>query len=265
MEMNSRVTSRIAPAPFECRLQQVPEMTFPAVRRVSETSGTCPRRVAFAGAKVINEGEPESISEEEMAVRWWTQDGLDQIKQAAKEMSLHLRRISKEKGCYVETAHKKTSLMLANNFKELVKLSASSPDQDLRHWCARNDGRRGLERFACKEYCNSRKDDVIGARNMVFQEQKRQRTERVYKPDIIAKVSKEKTRRARTFALFLGEADALVARGSGRSSVKRSKVTHETPKRSRSKLSHDFTKSAAVDAPEVRPMVVESPVLCSSA
>jgi len=186
------------------------------------------RRVYFAaGHKVINEGPEESISEEEMQVRWWTQDDLDDIKQAAKEMSIRLRRQAKERGCYVEMAHKKTSLMLCNNFQELVKLTPSAPDQDLRHWCARSDGRRGLERFASKEYGNLRKDDVIQTREAVLQEQERQRQETVFCPEQMAKVSKEKSRRARTFSLFMGEADAQAAareNSSSAAATKRARV-----------------------------------------
>lgn len=172
------------------------------------TASTGGRRVNFGASKIINEGGYEYITQEEMITRWWSQEDLEDIKRDAKIMSLKLRKLAKERGCYVETAHKKTSLMLTNDFQELVKMSASSPDQDLRHWTARSDGRRGLERFACRDYGNVRKDDVLGTRAAVFEEQERQRKTMVSSPELIAKVSKAKSRRSRTFSLFMGEADA---------------------------------------------------------
>lgn len=228
------------PFPYETRNK--PSNNAFSFPMTPSSASSLSRRVDFSGKLVINDNEHEIISEEDMASRWWSQSDLEEVKKGAKEMSLQLRRMAKERGCYVETAHKKTTLMLKNDFKELVKLSSSSPDQDLRHWCARSDGRRGLERFASKEFCNSRKDDVIDTRNTVFQEQERQRQLNVYLPEEIAKISKEKSRRARTFSLFMGEADAQEAvRGtssSKRTAGKRSKEMHATPKRSRSKLTH---------------------------
>ncbi|CAB9522831.1 expressed unknown protein [Seminavis robusta] len=191
------------------------------------------RKVSFDGPPcVINESTlaDESITQEDQVSRWWSQEDLDLIKQSAKEMSIRLRRQAKERGCFIETAHKKTSLMLTNNFRELVKLSPATPDQDLRHWCARSDGRRGLERFASREYGNMRKDDVADTRNSVLEEQKRQRCGFAkVSPEAIAKVSKLKSRRSRTFSLFMGEADAQAATARqvpSRNSSKRCKVSH---------------------------------------
>lgn len=168
---------------------------------------------------------PEYLDEEDISCRWWTQDDLEQIKKEAKEMSILLRRASKEKGCYVEQAHKKTSLMLSNDFKSLVKLTPSSPDQDLVHWCLRSDGRRGLERFASKGYSALRKEDIMEARRLIFEEQERQRSKQINKPEIIAKIAKEASRRARTFSLFMGEADHITSRSrSKRPPSKKSRV-----------------------------------------
>lgn len=251
MLAESRIVSRLDPL----RSKPALEMTF--LPSSSCISAPCSRRqVGFSGSKIINEGEAEAMSYDEMEARWWTQDDLEDIKQAAKALSLQLRRNAKDKGCYVESAHKKTSLMLANNFKELVKLSTSSPDQDLRHWCARNDGRRGLERFASKEYGRSRKDDVIYTRNTVFEEQSRQRENKNFDAELIAKVSKEKSRRARTFALFMGEADAQAVGGSVRGSAKRSKLSHAPESKS---------GNANGSCPPKKIQSMTSPVVCSSA
>lgn len=208
------------------------------------TSCSKTRRVNFGGSTVINEGLEESICDAEIQQRWWTPEDLDDIKRRAKEMSIRLRQQAKEKGCYIGMAHKKTSLMLTNNFPELVKLSPSSPDQDLGHWCARSDGRRGLERFASREYGICRKDDVLDARDAVFREQERQRKSHEQSSssmvpldaESMAKISKEKSRRSRTFSLFMGEADAQAAarmvaqerceQQKQPSSSKRSKAAH---------------------------------------
>lgn len=221
------------------------------------------RRVSFGGQKIINEGAYEFISFEEMQIRWWSQEDLENIKRNAKEMSLKLRKLAKEKGCYVETAHKKTSLMLTNSFQELVKMSASSPDQDLRHWCARSDGRRGLERFASKEYGNTRKTDVIGTRNAIFHEQEKQRKRGIYSPENIAKVSKANSRRSRTFSLFMGEADAQTVPRSAptRTSSKRAKAPSHSPRESGQQPKQ---KQRRVPTPP-RAFEVEAPVLTSSA
>jgi hypothetical protein len=215
--------------------------TFPSAAPASQVSSsqcsrvtpaTCSRvrKVNFGGRRVISERKQQAIDADDMRVRWWSKQDLEEIKQAAKETSLRLRRQAKERGCCVETAHKKTSLMLSHNFQELVKLSASSPDEDLRHWCARSDGRRGLERHACREYGSRRKDDVMNTRTAVFQEQERLRAEgftAMDAPEAVAKVSREKSRRARTFSLFMGEADAqAVTTGFAQPSSKRCKVAH---------------------------------------
>ena len=163
--------------------------SFPSLPALASSSSFKKRRVLFGGRKVINEGPEESISDGEVQRRWWTQNDLDEIKRRAKDLSIRLRQQAKQKGCYIELAHKKTSLMLTNNFPELVKLSPSSPDQDLKHWCARSDGRRGLERFASREYGLCRKDDVLDARDAVLQEQERQRQKKVYSVDSLANVS----------------------------------------------------------------------------
>ena len=220
---------------------------------------TKPRRnVNFGGSSVINDCQRVLVDADETHIRWWTQEDLEQIKQAAKEMSLRLRRQAQERGCVVETAHKKTTLMLTNNFQELVKLSPSSPDQDLLHWCARSDGRRGLERFASREYGAKRKDDVLNTRTAVFQEQDRLRaigTNAAVEPEALAKVSREKSRRARTFSLFMGEADAqAVARGGTGPSSKRCKVAQSNSSRSLPKAnpSYQVTKGGRgfpMDAP----------------
>jgi hypothetical protein len=116
------------------------------------------------------------------------------------------------------------------NAPHALQLSASSPDEDLRHWCARSDGHRGLERFACRQYGSRRKDYVMNTRTAFFQEQERLRATGVPAmdvPEAVAKVSREKSRRARTFSLFMGEADAqVVTTGFAQPSPKRCKVAH---------------------------------------
>jgi hypothetical protein len=140
--------------------------------------------------------------------KWFTADDLHLIKENAKSQSATIRRSGPPESCVLTMAYRKTSLMLAGDFKELVKLPTTSPDHDLRQWCASNDGRRGLERFSSREYCNTRRADILRTREAVLAAQDRQ-TESGQKDDeIIAKASREATRRARTFALFMGEADS---------------------------------------------------------
>lgn len=249
------------------------DFSFPAPTDSRWSNATSKRRVSFAGTKVINEGADEVITEEEMQIRWWSQDDLEMIKKCAKEMSLKLRKLAKERGCYVETAHKKTSLMLTNSFQELVKMTPSSPDQDLRHWCARSDGRRGLERFACRDFGNSRKEDVLGTRKAVFDEQDRQRRKQTYNPDNIAKVCKAHSRRSRTFSLFMGEADAQSANdlssaastsSRSRTSVQRTSSKRVQASRSPSRQQPKQKQQRRV-AGTSRGFPVEAPVLTSSA
>jgi hypothetical protein len=143
-----------------------------------------------------------------IATKWFTSTDLLLIKENAKNQSATIRRSGPPESCSLTLAYRKTSLMLAKEFKELVKLSTTSPDQDLREWCAYNDGRRGLERFTSREYCYTRRADVVKTREAVLAEQDRQIESGERDDELIAKASREITRRARTFALFVAEADS---------------------------------------------------------
>lgn len=208
-------SDKVSPSRFKSVPKSLPfDHSMPSMTKIAQPP-TKKSRVDFGTSKVINEGPKEIISEEEAVQRWWMADDLEVIKQRAKDTSIRLRQQATERGgCFVELAHKKTTLMLANNFPELIKLPPSSPDQDLKKWCARSDGRRGLERFASRNYGIARRDDVTEAREAVIWEQRRQQQEGKINRETLAQVSKGKSRRARTFALFMGEADAQAARAA---------------------------------------------------
>lgn len=184
-----------------------------ALHVIKET--TRQRRVRFNlgtnVTKVINPGI-EYYTDEDIHDKWVNGQDLYNIKVDAKKLSGALRRISKERGtaCLVSIAHRKTTLMMRSDFKSLVKLSPSSPDEDLAVWCCCNDGRRGLERFVSSDYNVIRSSDVHNTRKIVLDEQERQRDYCVRLDDeTLGKVAREGSRRARTFARLMGVADSL--------------------------------------------------------
>lgn len=184
------------------------------------------KRVRFSAknSSVINPGA-EYYTDEDIQIKWWAPDELMSIKKRAKHMSALLRKDSKVHDCFLTMAHRKTTLMLASDFKGLVKLSPSTPDQDLQQWCSHEDGRRGLERFTSRDYCCFRRRDVTNSRLAVLEEQARQAENSFSDVEAVAKSSRAISRRARTFALFFGEADAIEAR-SNPPPRKRSKTEH---------------------------------------
>jgi len=121
-------------------------------------------------------------------------------------------------------AHTKTKLMLQADFKSLMQLPRSTPAEDLQAWCTSDDGRRGLERFAFKEYGMRRKDEVAATRDSVLREQRRQRDQLDFDEEAIAQASRFTTRRARTFAHFLAVADGVAATTEEERPAKRCKV-----------------------------------------
>lgn len=167
------------------------------------------RRVRFQKGKpaVINL-TTEYLLDDEMIVRWWLPDEVDRIRESSRRLSSFIRKkyLSED----VSMAHRKTTLMLASDFKALLKLSRTTPDQDLRIWNRSCDGARGLERYACKDYACFRRKDITNTRTVVLAEQARQRQDRAHDSDAISLVAKEASRRARTFAHMMGEADARV-------------------------------------------------------
>ena len=172
------------------------------------------KRVRFSSAntRVIN-SVTEYYTDEDIAARWWSSNELVDVKKNAKLMSAAIRRQSaSDEQCPIAVAHRKTTLMLASDFKGLVKLSPSTPDQDLANWCRSEDGRRGLERFSSRDYCSFRRMDVASTRHAVLAEQERQLESAIVDDNAIAQVYRSASRRARTFALFLGEADSIEAR-----------------------------------------------------
>jgi hypothetical protein len=155
---------------------------------------------------------PEDYTDEDVQVKWYCMDDLQQIKQRAKEESNELRKSSKGQDTCLCVAHRKTSLMIKSDFKSLVKLSPSTPDQDLSEWCSYMDGRRGLERFASRDYAALRRNDICNTRAAVMQEYARQSEFYLSDPEAIANVAREASKRARTFARFFAAADADAAK-----------------------------------------------------
>jgi hypothetical protein len=168
-----------------------------------------PRRVRFSHQqdRILNP-QIEYYTDEDTKIKWWGNDALLQIRQRVKALSALLRHRAKSHDCDLTMAHHKTTLILASDFHSLIKLTPSSPDQDLAKWCSQDDGRRGLERFSSKVYHCFRRRDVTDTRKAVIREQERQRAQKICDPEAIAQISAKGSRRARNFALFFGGADA---------------------------------------------------------
>jgi len=143
--------------------------------------------------------------------KWWTRNDLGMNKLLIRKIGYAIRKNRrKQKGiCPLAMGHHKTKLVLKSDFRRLVKLPLTTPEKDLQRWCAHNDGRRGLERIASKEYNATQVKDHIDIQKMVFKEQKLQQKLNIYDPERIAAICKEISKRSRTFANYMGTADAL--------------------------------------------------------
>ena len=192
----------------------VRRFSLPLRKQLTESNcrSSRPRKVKFGGQRVINR-EPEYYDETDQAIKWWTSDELQSIRQEAKDTASDLRckSAANTSACCITLAHRKTTLMLSSDFKSLTKLSRTTPDQDLHQWCSWNDGRRGLERFSSQIYWCFRRQDISNFRKGVVEETIRQKEMGISDPEMTAKLAREASRRPRTFALFMGEADALEA------------------------------------------------------
>jgi len=173
------------------------------------TSSTRHRQVRFESAppKILN---PESkyLSHEDSII-WWTSNELEEIRKDAKLLCSQFWHHASQ-DCDLTVAHHKLIFLLASKLWALLKLSPTSPDQDLLKWCSCNDGRRGLERIVSKTYSSFRQNDICETRMLVLTEQKRQRDEDIVDPEKIAILSQSASRRSRTFALIMASADASV-------------------------------------------------------
>ena len=163
--------------------------------------------VRFAVDDLIINIEPEFYGDDDIATKWYSNEDLTRIKLHAKDLCNELRRSDSPQDKTLTIAHHKTSLMLNSDFKALVKLSPSTPDQDLTEWCSYMDGRRGLERFASRDYTILRRSDITKTRQAVLAAAKLR-----CDAETIAHAAREASRRARTFARFLAAADADVAK-----------------------------------------------------
>ena len=235
-----------------CNVFSNDNFTFPLkyeldAMEVSTEPAQPSRKVGFVEEPSILNPDTEYYSDEDIAIRWFSPMELIQIKKSAKDFSTLLRRSKRSEETCLTMAHRKTTLMLKSDFKALVKLSPTTPDKDLHSWCTNNDGRRGLERFSSRDYCCFRRKDVIATRTAVFEEQARQCAKGLRDDEIIAKAARETSRRARSFALFFGEADSLEARGE---TANTKKLPHDPPERrapprKRSRISIEIRPAAA--------------------
>lgn len=201
------------PLQLEINSAQQHKVPLRSSLRQAKVAGATPskRHVHFnPDQDVLNPG-PEYYTDDDIEIKWWHGDVLCEIKQAAKNHSLRIRKQSKTSACCLTMAHLKIVMMLTGDFLSLVKLTESTPDQDLQYWCAYSDGRRGLERFASKDYSGVRRKDVQNVQMSVLEEQYKQQRWNRYDDEAIARVSLEGSRRARTFAHFIAEADAKQA------------------------------------------------------
>jgi len=164
-------------------------------------------RFQSAKPKVLNPGN-ESFSKEESPFRWWSAEELQKIRKSVKALCARIRRNDKCQDYELITAHHKITLILASDFRSLMKMSRSLPNQDLSIWCSHDDGRRGLERFVSQVYSSFRMHDIVETRKAVLREQVRRRRKGVYDPDTFAELCQRASRRARSFAQFMAGADA---------------------------------------------------------
>lgn len=169
------------------------------------------KRISFGPVSVINPMR-EYYSDDDISIKWYNKEDLNALRSEAKEVSKDLLEQGKTGECRLSTAHHKISLMLKKDLQRLIRLSPTTPDQDLRRWCATTDGRRGLERFSSRDYGLLRRKDITSSRKAVFEEQTRQRESGIVDPEEIARLCRLYSRRPRTVAIFFGEADAVTAR-----------------------------------------------------
>ena len=175
-----------------------------------------PVRFSDVEAEAI-ESHDESASPIPTSQLWWSQNEVSTLQRRAREFSCELRegKIDEDGDHALLMAHQKTTLMLKNDLPRLVKLPKTTPVHDLAvGWCGKDDGRRGLERYASKKFATSRRWDLINYKMAVLLEQHRQRKigKREIDEKLIASIARKSSRRSRTFALFTGEADALAVR-----------------------------------------------------
>ena len=170
------------------------------------------RKISFNPRKTIINPEREFYTDEDVRLKWMSSGDLRHLKVSAKELSNRLRKSPRSLDQKtISVAHRKTTLMLKSDFKALMKLSSSTPDEDLSRWCHSPDGRRGLERFCSRDYAAFRQIDIGKVRAAVREECVRQRAAGIQDAEAIASAAQLHSRRARTFARFLGAADASVA------------------------------------------------------
>lgn len=175
----------------------------------------------------------EYYTDDDVTIRWYSMDELQQLKQEAKGYSITIRQSSTSQDTCLCVAHRKTSLMLKSDFKSLLKLSPTTPDQDLSEWCSYDDGRRGLERFLSRDYAAFRRSDINLTRTSVLEEYCKQRNTLLFDDEAVANVAREASRRARSFARFFAEADGRASRSIDRDRVP---VLRRIPSRCKSEL-----------------------------
>ena len=200
---------------------------------VATSEFRAPPAIRFDNMDDIINPMPEYYSDDDIRIRWYTMDELQQIKQQAKEYSSTIRQSNSSQVSCLCSAHRKTSLMLKSDFKSLVKLSQTTPDQDLSEWCSFEDGRRGLERFSSRDYAAFRRSDINLTRTSVIEEFARQRTMLFFDYEAVANHARDASRRARTFARFFAEADAGASKKTQRDDIP---PVRTTPSRSVSEL-----------------------------
>jgi hypothetical protein len=223
--------------------EELPEAaTTPVTTTTTTSSSRRKTRVQFAQipTMIINTDQ-EFYDASDIEIKWWTSAELIVIRTSVKETVASLRgngqpgehHQQRTVDSCLAVAHHKTTLMLSSDFRGLMKLSPTTPEQDLYRWSSHDDGRRGLERFVSRDYCCFRRRDIASTRCGVIQEQFRQQQLGICEPELIAKLAREASRRARSFSLFMGEADALAA-----GTAQKAPPTRKAPPRKRSKTEH---------------------------
>lgn len=204
---------------------------------------TSKKRVHFHRQKQVHFLDAYESTEECFANKWYSLEELSRMRAEAKMTTIRLRKLASllpEDACGLTMAFRKTTLMLHSDLKSLVKLPPTTPEQDIEKWSSMEDGRRGLERFISQDYANIRKMDLKLSRTAVVNESHRQQANHEANPEALSAISRASTKRSRSFALFMGEADALVA---GTSDTR--EPVRLLPPRKRSKSFHRATSPAA--------------------
>jgi len=205
---------------------------------------TMKKQICFSDKIEFINNPIDCLTLEDISQIWWNREELASFKVSSKNFSRELRKggdgTSQKDTTYpLVMAQKKTLLMMNSDFKNLLKLPLKRPDEELQSWCVSNDGRRGLERFICKENAIRQRNGIIRIRRSVFAMQQKLRNENLsWNVEKLAESSRVISRRTRTLAHYMGSADAHAA----------SSLCYEQRPRKMRKVTHSNNVTSRVSA-----------------